>query len=52
MPRFTRTLSLLLIFSLLLLACGLQTANRRPQADGGQPALPARRKRVLQGARF
>ena len=41
MPRFPRTLALLLTLSLLLASCGPQTADRRPQADGGQPTVPS-----------
>jgi hypothetical protein len=36
MPRFPRLLALLLTLSLLLTACRPQTADRRPQADGGR----------------
>jgi hypothetical protein len=41
MSRFTRTLSLFLTLSLLLASCGPQTADRRPQADGGQTSTPS-----------
>jgi hypothetical protein len=39
MPRFPRFLLLFLTFSLLLASCIPQTADRRPQADGGQPTV-------------
>ena len=35
MPRFSPLLALLLILSLFLASCRPQTADRRPQADGG-----------------
>ena len=41
MSRFTRTLSLILTLSLFLASCRPQTADRRPQADGGQPTAPS-----------
>jgi hypothetical protein len=41
MPRFTRILSLILTLSLFLAACRPQTADRRPQADGGQTSTPS-----------
>jgi hypothetical protein len=41
MFRFTRTLNLILTLSIFLAACGPQTADRRPQADGGQPTVPS-----------
>jgi hypothetical protein len=48
MYRFSRSLILFLIFSLFLAACRPQTADRRPQADGGrltvdggQPTVPS-----------
>jgi len=41
MSRFPRTLSLILTLGLFLAACGPQTADRRPQADGGQPSTPS-----------
>ena len=41
MPRLIRTLTLLLTLSLLLASCGPQTADRRPQANGGQPTAPS-----------
>jgi len=41
MPRFPRFLILFLTLSLLFAACRPQTADRRPQADGGQPTVPS-----------
>ena len=41
MSRFPRTLSLILTLGLLLASCRPQTADRRPQADGGQPSTPS-----------
>jgi hypothetical protein len=47
MPRFPRFLILFLTLSLLFAACRPQTADRKPQADGGpstvddgQPSTP------------
>jgi hypothetical protein len=39
MSRFPRFLILFLALSLLFAACRPQTADRRPQADGGQPTV-------------
>jgi hypothetical protein len=39
MSRFPRFLILFLTLSLLFAACRPQTADRRPQADGGQPTV-------------
>jgi len=41
MSRFPRTLSLILTLGLFLTSCRPQTADRRPQADGGQPSTPS-----------
>jgi len=41
MSRFPRTLSLILTLGLFLASCRPQTADRRPQADGGQPSTPS-----------
>ena len=41
MSRFPRTLSLILTLGLLLASCRPQTADRRPQADGGQTTVPS-----------
>jgi hypothetical protein len=41
MSRFPRFLILFLTLSLLLASCGPQTADRRPQADGGQTSTPS-----------
>jgi hypothetical protein len=41
MSRFTRTLSLILTLSIFLASCRPQTADRRPQVDGGQPTVPS-----------
>jgi len=41
MSRFPRLLTLLLTFSLFLASCRPQTADRRPQADGGQTTVPS-----------
>ena len=49
MSRFPRTLSLILTLGLFLAACGPQTADRRPQADGGQPSTLSPGLVVLEG---
>ena len=41
MSRFPRTLSLILTLGLFLASCRPQTADRKPQADGGQPTVPS-----------
>jgi hypothetical protein len=41
MSRFPRTLSLILTLGLFLASCRPQTADRRPQADGGQTTVPS-----------
>jgi hypothetical protein len=41
MFRFPRFLILFLTLSLLFVACRPPTADRRPQADGGQPTVPS-----------
>jgi hypothetical protein len=47
MPHFPRTLSLLLTLSLFLASCRPQTADRRPQADGGPLTVDGSQPTVL-----